>query len=301
MTVVTTAALLLGVPPAVAAHAVAARPAVTGPVTGGNGAVVLQATAFDLGKVGYTQSEFFLSGSASSYAPAAALGADGRWQVTPASSAPYTTRIVVNRPADPARFNGSVIVEWLNVSAGLDVAPDWVVAHNELVRDGFAWVGASAQAVGVAADRAADPQPDFPGFRLWEMAGTAHADDYIANLGAADDGTGTTASQELTSMLNPPAGTPGFTCGAPINTGQLHYVLDTAQYALNRWVTTRTPPPTASRLQVTAAGFVLDANGNAEGGVRTPSVDAPVATLSGRRPADGVELVAAAARSSVGG
>ncbi|WP_353962948.1 alpha/beta hydrolase domain-containing protein [Streptomyces sp. NBC_00878] len=27
-----------------------------------------------------------------------------------ASSAPYTTRIVVNRPADPARFNGTVVV-----------------------------------------------------------------------------------------------------------------------------------------------------------------------------------------------
>ena len=111
MTVVTTAALLLGVPSAVAAHAgtaVAARPAVTGPVTGGNDAVVLQATAFDLGKVGYTQSEFFLSGSAGSYAPDAALGADGRWQVTPASSAPCTTRIVVNRPADlgPGRCLG---------------------------------------------------------------------------------------------------------------------------------------------------------------------------------------------------
>jgi hypothetical protein len=32
---------------------------------------------------------------------------------------------------------------------------------------------------------------------------------------------------------------------------------------------------------MTGSSFVLDANGNTEGGVRTPAVDAPVATLSG--------------------
>jgi len=148
----TTACLLLG-----AATAYAASSSVTGPVTGGAGAVVLQATRFDLAKVGYQQSEFFLSGDAASYLPAAPLGSDGQWTVTPASTAPYTTRIVVDRPANPARFNGTVVVEWLNVSAGLDVAPEWLVTHNELIREGYAWVGVSAQATGVAAIKAADP------------------------------------------------------------------------------------------------------------------------------------------------
>ena len=156
------APLLLGTAPALAASAspaaaAAGNPAVTGPVSGGNGAIVLQGTSFDLGRAGYTQSEFFVSGTASSYTPAAPLGSGGRWHVTQASTAPYTTRMVVYRPADPARFNGTVIVEWLNVSAGLDVAADWIYDHNELIRDGFAWVGVSAQAAGVAADKAADP------------------------------------------------------------------------------------------------------------------------------------------------
>jgi len=124
-------------------------------------------------------------------------------------------------------------------------------------------------------------QPDTARLRLWEMAGTAHADDYIANLGAADTGDGTAALQELNSMLNPPIGTPGFTCALPINTGQMHYVLDAAQYALNRWVTAGVPPASGVPLAMTGASFVLDANGNTEGGVRTPAVDAPVATLSG--------------------
>jgi hypothetical protein len=56
-------------------------------------------------------------------------------------------------------------------------------------------------------------------------------------------------------------------------------------YALNRWVTTGIAPARASRLQVTTSSsgpaFVLDANGNVRGGVRTPAVDVPVATLSG--------------------
>jgi len=42
-----------------------------------------------------------------------------------------------------------VIVEWLNVSGGVDAAPDWIQGHVELIRDGFAWIGVSAQFVGV--------------------------------------------------------------------------------------------------------------------------------------------------------
>ncbi|MFN9926657.1 MAG: alpha/beta hydrolase domain-containing protein, partial [Phenylobacterium sp.] len=74
---------------------------------------------------------------------------DGRWQALPAETAPYATRIVVVRPADPKRFNGTVAVEWLNVTAGLDAAPDWSYLHRELMRGGYAYVGVSAQRVGV--------------------------------------------------------------------------------------------------------------------------------------------------------
>jgi hypothetical protein len=130
-----------------------------------------------------------------------------------------------------------------------------------------------------------DRQADSRGFRLWEMAGTAHADDYLANLGPRDTGSGAAGLVELQHMLNPPTSTIAFSCATPINTSQALYVLDAAQYALNRWVTKGIPPPRASRLQVTTSGsapaFVTDANGNVKGGVRTPAVDVPVATLSG--------------------
>ncbi len=74
--------------------------------------------------MGYTQSEYFLSGTASSYAPVTPLGSNGEWQVAPATTAPYTTRIVVDRPASPAKFNGTVIVEWLNDTAEFDTAAE---------------------------------------------------------------------------------------------------------------------------------------------------------------------------------
>ena len=134
------------------AHADAASPTVTGPITGGNGVpVVFAHTTFDLATVGYTQSEFFLAGTADAYSPTAPLTADGKWTVAPSSQAAYKTRIVVDRPVVARHFNGTVVVEWLNVTGGADAAPDWIHMHNELIREGYAWVGVSAQAVGVDA------------------------------------------------------------------------------------------------------------------------------------------------------
>jgi hypothetical protein len=136
-----------GVLPASTASASAAVPTVTAVP----GTPVLQGTSFNLSQVGYEQSEFFLSGTADAYAPApnTSLTSNGQWNVQVSATASYTTRAVVYRPINPAKFNGTVVVEWLNVSGGLDDAPDWTLAHNELVRDGSIWVGVSAQAVGV--------------------------------------------------------------------------------------------------------------------------------------------------------
>ena len=36
------------------------------------------------------------------------------------TTADYTTRMLVRRPADPKKFNGTVIVEWNNVTAQHD-------------------------------------------------------------------------------------------------------------------------------------------------------------------------------------
>jgi hypothetical protein len=125
-----------------------AVPEITGPVAG-PGAPSLSSTTFDLVPFGFVEEEFFLSGSAVRYASAAPLAADGRWSVAPGGEAAYTTRVLVRRPASRTRFNGTAVVEWLNVSGGFDAAPEWTMAHTLLLREGFAWIGVSAQFVGV--------------------------------------------------------------------------------------------------------------------------------------------------------
>jgi hypothetical protein len=145
---------------AVAAGCVADAPSnVAGPITGGGGVPQpANLNAFDLAQVGYQQAEYSLSGIAGAYTNGATpLTSDGKWSVTRSSFAAYTTRAVVYRPIDPAKFNGTVVVEWLNVSGGVDADPDWTMMHNELIRDGFAWVGVSAQATGLNATKTADP------------------------------------------------------------------------------------------------------------------------------------------------
>ena len=133
------------------------QPIVTGPITGGRVGIPFTSSPVPLGPAGYSEREFFLSGTATGYQQAGTWGSDGRWPVAPAEQAPYETRILVRRPADPARFNGTVVVEWLNVTTGADLDPDYLYDNAELLRDGYAWVGVSAQAVGVNALRAIDP------------------------------------------------------------------------------------------------------------------------------------------------
>jgi hypothetical protein len=113
------------------------------------GQPALALTAFDLADVGYRVDEYFLSGRATSYRAVGAQGRDGRWSARPDKTAEYVTRMVVVRPKQPAAFNGTVVVEWLNVSAGADTAPEWGYTHRELIRGGYGWVGVSAQKAGI--------------------------------------------------------------------------------------------------------------------------------------------------------
>lgn len=126
-------------------QAAAAPPKVT-PVAG---APLLALASYDLAALGYTVEEFFLAGTAQSFKAVGATGPDGRWQAEPDATEPYVTRIVVVRPTDPKRFNGTAAVEWLNVTGGQDVGPDWSFTHRELLRSGFVYVGVSVQKVGV--------------------------------------------------------------------------------------------------------------------------------------------------------
>jgi hypothetical protein len=312
----------------------------------------------------------------------------------------------VRRPADAADASGTVIVEWLNVSGGLDANPDYVSLQEEIVRQHHIWVGVSAQIIGIEGGpvivaapggeafagkglKGIDParygslahpgdgysfdiftqvaravlqggpllggaaprhvlavgesqsaialttyydgvqpltlmfdgflihsrgavslplvgpgeyadiagalagrvfpvfrddleapvmdiqtetdvagilnsgvvrQPDTDRFRLWEVAGTAHADAHLVGF--------------VANMLD---------CGAPINNGPMHLVAKAAFRHLDTWVRTGELPPVAPRLALTSGAMPevqRNSDGIAIGGIRTPPVDVPVDVLS---------------------
>lgn len=109
-------------------------------------------------------------------------------------------------------------------------------------------------------------QDDDATHRLWEVAGSAHADRSL--IGDFEDLLG---------------------CPEPVNRGQQRFVVRSALRHLDRWVADGTRPPVAERLMVSgdpaegrsALRFVTDDVGNVRGGVRTPCVEAPVEVLSG--------------------
>jgi hypothetical protein len=127
---------------------VCAAPTVTGPIPG---APYLSPQQFQVSfhERGYTEEEYFITGTATAFKAEGSMPADGCIAVQPGTTAPYTTRIVVRRPSDPKKFNGTVVVEWLNVSGGTDAAPDFAFLHRAIVREGYAWVGVSAQQAGL--------------------------------------------------------------------------------------------------------------------------------------------------------
>lgn len=120
---------------------------ISGPVTTGNGPFTTPVV--DLGAFNYIEEEYFFGGQATSYTVSSEKTMDGKWLGTETDQASFRTRLLVRRPSDAAAFNGTVVVEWLNVSGGVDADPGFMFNHELLLRDGYAWVGVSAQAVGV--------------------------------------------------------------------------------------------------------------------------------------------------------
>jgi hypothetical protein len=132
-------------------------------LTGGAGPFVgTSGPGPDLDAAGYTEVEYAAAGTATSYTSAEPLPADGTFELEPGTEAEFRTRALVRRPATDDDFNGSVVVEWLNVSGGVDAAPDYTYLADELVREGYAWVGVSAQLIGVEGGPVAVSLPDAP-------------------------------------------------------------------------------------------------------------------------------------------
>lgn len=391
---------------------------VDGPIWGDP--TLLGTTSFKLSDVGYEQSEYFISGNAKSYKSSVPLSSNGKWSVRVADQAYFKTRFVVYRPSDPAKFNGTVVVEWFNVSGGTEASSQWIMTHTELIRKGYAWVGVSAQKAGIdgggtslsglslplkllnlpryltlvhpgdkysfdiysqvaravvrpnwydpnplkglAVRRAIaagesqsadfmltyanaiapieklfngyfihsrvhgtvglnpdanpilnfasrptvklrddlgvpsmllmtetdlnflgalpDRQNDSKNIRTWEIAGAAHADNYVSTTGLPDKGNDPNIANVVENKYALPI---LVQCDKPVNSGPQHFVANAAISALENWIRTGYAPTNAPRLQLAGnpAAFVRDSIGNATGGIRTPYVDAPIATLSG--------------------
>ena len=118
-------------------------------LTGGNGVFMGEGTPPDLKADGYVQREYEADGTATSYKAVGTLTNNGRWKFAPDRAAPYRTRVVVRAPADPSKFSGNVMLEWLNVSGGIDANPEWVSTAEDIVRSGDVWVGVSTQRIGI--------------------------------------------------------------------------------------------------------------------------------------------------------
>jgi hypothetical protein len=110
-----------------------------------------EAVPADVQKVGYVEREYVASGTATAYRANGPLSRDGRWTFAPDTHAAYRTRILVRRPAEAAKFSGTVVVEWNNVSGGVDANPDYPSLEEELTRQGDVWVGVTTQLLGVEA------------------------------------------------------------------------------------------------------------------------------------------------------
>jgi hypothetical protein len=99
---------------------------------------------------GYVEREFKMSGATNIYRENGIWGSNGDWGISVSqSNVPYTTRVLVRYPSNPAKFNGTVIFEWTNVTTGGDQDPVWSEIGEEAVRQGYAFVGVTAQKAGM--------------------------------------------------------------------------------------------------------------------------------------------------------
>ena len=148
-------------------------PAVTGPIgTAGIKGHALWDSFYRLSDLGYDEQEYFISGTAKSYD-------------TPSTTAPYTTRIIVRRPLDASRFNGTVLLDWVNVTAQFENAVDTVESHELFHREGFAYVHVSAQAAGLCCTPLTPKIWDPVRYMALSHPGDAYAFDMFSQIAQA--------------------------------------------------------------------------------------------------------------------
>lgn len=119
-------------------------PKVKGPIDGQpqTGAV------HDISEYGYVEEEYFVRGKARPVGPIDPYPVDERENPSEKPAA-YRTRMLVYRPEHECDFNGTVMVEWPNVTTGRDAPVTWINTFDYAMQEGYAVVVASSQKVGV--------------------------------------------------------------------------------------------------------------------------------------------------------
>lgn len=137
-------------------------PNVTGPIAVTPGSYPFLATDIDLSKYGYVEEEYFIDGNGYTYntAPSNDPSVTATRLETGGPNAdgtyPFKTRIVVRRPANPADANGTVVAEWYNVTAFRDIEWNWAGDPEFMLKNGYTFVGVTAQKVGADGLKAFD-------------------------------------------------------------------------------------------------------------------------------------------------
>ena len=104
------------------------------------------AADYSLKAFGFVEQEFKIEGTANSYTiPAAANPAVTQDATVATTGNPYRTRMLVYRPTDPAKFNGTVIVESVNATNGWDTPIHWFEQKEMFLRKGYGYVWISNQ------------------------------------------------------------------------------------------------------------------------------------------------------------
>jgi len=110
------------------------RPVAETPTSHAFSAARYQSQPLDLRKYGYTEEEYLVSGEARVFD-----WASGGVEVL--ARGPYTTRILIRRPVDSRRANGTVIVEPMNPSVDIDLPIMWAESYEHFIAAGDVWVG----------------------------------------------------------------------------------------------------------------------------------------------------------------
>jgi len=103
-------------------------------------------------EAGYVEEEYFISGNSNVY-----TWDSNNNPIVRTADAPYATRIIVRRPGKPAKFSGTVWVEFLNPTLAFDLDRMWQLHYAQILKDGDAWVGITSKPIAILALKNFDP------------------------------------------------------------------------------------------------------------------------------------------------